>query len=630
MTYKHKIIVLILLCGIGLIVYFRLQLHLLFIPDPVKGVVYEYPVPGGLLKSSNIILNEGFAASSNGLSLLPGTSGRIIFNFNKKQMQGCLLRVWLYGDRGEERRNALSVSVDDGASFRSIAASDYHIGSVFDITEYVQASDTFQLLCEASNNSPCAQVALERLQVIITDDIRPQPGLPDMSTIIDIFLCLFLCFYFLLKKECTLRTFLQILILQIIIMLAVYLRWQELTRISGTLLDLDTIEYAKLAQKMNLFSDSGFYSAAFGIREPLYLFIVKTFYTVFGASDTHIRFVSFTFSIAAVLLTYIIGKEWFNGIVGLAAAFILACHPYCISLSARGLREEWFTVLVLLLTYFIIKKNLFKAPRTFLTGAVAGFVFLTRCEFMPVVAFILLLLPLLLKSLWSWRMSFGAILLGMLLVAPHLYNMYRTYGNPLYSLNMHARFYANAEFMDTPGFPSRQEIEQKGMYTGPNINFYDFYFKMHTSWQLIRNTVAGFAKVSLKMPLQFAFGKGQKEKVKYLLHSLKKNPTAQKLADTTSLLLRIFCSNFMSYSTAGILVLIFSAGIYFMVVYNQWSFLLFFIILQVQVSFLAYIGLDPRITMHVYPFSALCCGYALYCFVYRKNIKKKCTCSSNE
>jgi len=176
---------------------------------------------------------------------------------------------------------------------------------------------------------------------------------------------------------------------------------------------------------------------------------------------------------------------------------------------------------------------------------------------------------------------------------------------------MHARFYANAEFMDTPGFPSRQEIEQKGMYTGPQVTFYDYYFKMHTPWQIIRNTTAGFVKVSLRMPLQFAFGKGQQEKLKYLVQSLKQNPTAEKLAETTTLLMKIFSNNFISYSAAGVMVMIFIIGLLLLLAHSHWSFLFFFIILQLQVSFIAYTGLDPRLTVHVYPFIALCCGYAV-------------------
>ena len=83
-------------------------MKLLFIPDPEKDVIYEYSFHDSLIKyAKNIVKIEGFITEGKGgLELVPGTSGKITFSFNKELQQGCLLRVWFYGDEGKERPDA--------------------------------------------------------------------------------------------------------------------------------------------------------------------------------------------------------------------------------------------------------------------------------------------------------------------------------------------------------------------------------------------------------------------------------------------------------------------------------------------------------------------------------------------
>ncbi len=78
------------------------------------------------------------------------------------------------------------------------------------------------------------------------------------------------------------------------------------------MLDEDARGYYGYAQKMQLTGDQGFYSAQFEKREPLFILMVKLFFALFGVSATHLRFVSFAFSLSVVYLTYRIGKEWFS------------------------------------------------------------------------------------------------------------------------------------------------------------------------------------------------------------------------------------------------------------------------------------------------------------------------------
>ncbi|MCK5257361.1 MAG: hypothetical protein KAQ81_15125, partial [Deltaproteobacteria bacterium] len=111
---KAKIYILLFLCFASVLFFFRKELKLLFIPDPEKEVIYKYSFHDSHIKyAKNIVKIEGFITEGKGgLELLPGTSGKMTFSFNKELHQGCLLRVWFYGDEGKERTNAIKNSID--------------------------------------------------------------------------------------------------------------------------------------------------------------------------------------------------------------------------------------------------------------------------------------------------------------------------------------------------------------------------------------------------------------------------------------------------------------------------------------------------------------------------------------
>ena len=499
---------LLLFCLICAVMLFRNELKLLFLPDPPVEKLYQHsfrdmPVPG----ADDISAREGFTTGKQGLSLLPGSSGSITFSFDKEERQGCLLRVWFYGDTGTDRSNTIKLSLDGGRTFRQVTGSGNYTGSVFNLTPQVMGSRHFTLVFEAANRTPFSTAVLDRVEVMITRGPQAQPPLPGGALLFALLPVLLIPVVFsrpVSRREKVLRV-----VFVLIIMLAAYLRWNEVVRVSGTHIAGDAKGYLQYAQKMELFSDNGFYSAQFEKREPLYIFIVKLFFLVFGVSGTHLRFVSFVFSLVTVYLTYKIGKEWFNEIVGLIAAFILAVHPYLIELSARGLRAEWFTAVLLLFVYCgYVRCPMTSSWRAVCTGFLAGCILLTRSESFPMLVMLLLLYPLLAKTKWSYTMVLIAFLLATVMWVPHLYRVYKVQGDPLYTANQYARFYANREFAGQPGFPTEEELAAEGMYTGRKITPLEYYCSLHSPWQLVKYSVVGFAKIHLTMPFHFAAGKG--------------------------------------------------------------------------------------------------------------------------
>ena len=613
---KAKIYFLLFLCLIGVLVIFRSELNLLFLPDPEKEMIYKYSFHDSLLKyAKNIVKLEGFITGNQGLQLLPGSSGKIAFSFNKELHQGCLIRVWFYGDEGVQRPNAIRVSVDGGKTFKKVTGCGNYIGTVFDLSSYVKGSNNVQLLFEAENYAPFTPAVFDKIEVVLPEGEYVKTPLPNLTIIVGLVFLLLMIFYYAFKRDFSGRERVATVFLMLIMLLAVYLRWNELVRVSGTILDGDAKGYLHYADKMNLFSDNGFYSAQFDKREPLYIFIVKMFFLFFGESETHLRFVSFVFSLTTIYLTYRIGKEWFSDIVGLTAAFILSVHPYLINLSARGLRAEWFTTLILLFIYYgYIKTTMTSGLRMLITGFLTGCILLTRLESFLMLFIVLALYPLLAREKWNFRMVFVTLILGVSLLLPHLYSIYKKHGSPFYTVNQYARFYANREFMGKPGFPTKEEIIEKGMYTGSNITPLEYYFKLHTPWQCVKYSVIGFAKIHLTMPFHFALGKGNLRKVSYRIRELRENFGSKQMSETSKLFISIVRKDFWDYFMTFAVLTSFLVGLLLIAFSRSWMLYLYMLSFQVQTSFLAYLGLDPRLSIHSYPLIALCGGYTIYWF----------------
>jgi hypothetical protein len=190
--------------------------------------------------------------------------------------------------------------------------------------------------------------------------------------------------------------------------------------------------------------------------------------------------------------------------------------------------------------------------------------------------------------------------------------MYKNYGDPFYTVNQYARFYANREFAGQPGFPTREELATKGMYTGRKITPLEYYCSLRSPWQLVQYSVVGFMKIHLTMPFHFAAGKGTLSRVEYLFGELRKKMNGKQLRENSRQLMAILQKNFLSYTLTAVLVFSFLVGIVLLAFSPYRMLLLVMLFVQVQTSFVAYLGIDSRLTVHSYPLIALCCGYCLW------------------
>lgn len=278
----------------------------------------------------------------------------------------------------------------------------------------------------------------------------------------------------------------ECLVLFTLIFLAVALRVQALNEGRFKPLDPDAGAFREIAESMSWFYDTR-------EREPLFILLVKTSLAVFGRNDMAVRMVSFFGSVLLVPALWWVGREIQGPATGFVAAALIAASENWAEQSVRGLRLEWFTLALLALTAAVVTRR----PATRLRhaawlGGAAAAVCLIR-----------------LTSLWfclaaiaygvyrrGWN-SRAALLGGAIAVVPLLPFVIRCgveFGDPLYAVNKHIKFYRNHEFKGQPGFPTVAEVERDA-YTGPEATSFEYFFGQHSVGELARRTVRGFEDI---------------------------------------------------------------------------------------------------------------------------------------
>jgi 4-amino-4-deoxy-L-arabinose transferase-like glycosyltransferase len=591
------------------------------IPDPPKSMTYQYQfTDNAAAEQSQNMRTEGFRNSASGLALDPDKKGICEWSIQKEKDQGCLLRIWLYG--APEHPSTLSLSVDSGKTYAVIADNKNHVGKVLDINDLAQTSTKLLFRINAKNHAPYPSVISDRLDIYIGAGPNVVPPLPDMAIPCAVFLLLYYTVFIILNRKAGIQTIMGRGVVCCIIFAAFYLRWNETARLAGTALDGDALSYLHYARIMDFFSPTGFFSAQFGMREPMYLFIAKATLALFGFSETHLRFVSCVFSVFVIILSWQLGKKWLNEPVGLLAAAILVVHPYLIELSGRGLREEMFTCLLLLLLNAVKKISTESLmPKTLFVGLLIGALLLTRSETHLMILAVMVCLVLFGEKTLNWRTALISLSIGIILFAPHLYNTYRLNGNIFNTMNIQARFYANMEFAGRPGFPTKEELAVKGLCSGPSITPFEYFFKLHTPWELAAKSAMGFCKTTFAMPFSFASSKGNQSKMQYSLECMKNKFSPAACGESLRWLAELTIKNILDYCIAVLLALSFIAGIVLLIINRQFFICSCLVTLQLHTSFIASFGIDQRLTVHAYPVTAICCAYALHCIGMRLHQK---------
>lgn len=257
-------------------------------------------------------------------------------------------------------------------------------------------------------------------------------------------------------------------------------RWDHLSQARFQPLAPDASGFRDIAQRMTLFYDSEH-------REPLFILFVKLSLWIFGRESLSVRLVSAFFSVLLIPVIYKVGKEIFSEPAGWIAAALVANHSSWSLHASRGLRLECFTLGLLLLTCWIFTPRPPSLTRhTLLLGLTSAAICLVRitslwfCLLSMAYAFW--------RRGWNTKAFTAASALTLALVVPFFIQCGVRFGDPFYAVNLHIKYYRNQELVSQGKSLNAEEFE-KNPYGGPRVTAYEYFFKMHKPEDLVHRTL---------------------------------------------------------------------------------------------------------------------------------------------
>jgi hypothetical protein len=478
-------------CGIAVAVLPRILAPL---PSFVGHV--EENFTGGTVGAGDIASMSGFESCPDGLCLRPRVSGSLEYRLSLPQgARGMRIRFW--GQLPKPGGNRLSVSAD-GRTFAPVFRDAQHTGEVMlDVPVTLDPAVPAVVKIEATNGDVNLAMPIDRLEVLfLSAPARPLAG---QSWVV------LMCAGFAIAIALCTPAPRRALITGAILVVAAAFRYAQFISALDRPLDPDAQGYAAFAARLHLFSDTGFYSASFDKREPLWILVVHGWFGLVGASATHLKLLTLIVSVAAVWAMIRLGTAMFGAAAGSLGGLIFAVSGPLAFESSRGLRLELEMTLLIafLFVTFVWRRHRGIEPRWIvLAGGLAGALALTRSPYMSSA------IPLIVLGAFNRRRDRGAfhwigaaaaaVAVLILCVLPHRYGFYQRYGDPFWDTASYARAIANTEFAGTPGFPTRAEIAVDGGM-GPPLTYAQYLFTLHTPLQVLRGTAAGLFDLSRNM-----------------------------------------------------------------------------------------------------------------------------------
>lgn len=349
-------------------------------------------------------------------------------------------------------------------------------------------------------------------------------------------------------------------------------RLERLVEAAWTRLDPDVIGYMQLAEKMRHPYDTG-------SREPLWVWAIKGWFWVFGDSSITLRLFTVFLSLLLILAAYRLFRDYTgHPAIGLLVAAMLSGNPYLISLSIRGLREEAYMLVVIGLVYACFVRNGLVPDR----WKGATFAVFGTCAHLLRFNSYTFVVPMIL--MWGWRAGrqrWKSVMLPLLCIAallvPHLVHNARTFGDPLYSQNVHFVWLRNVEFVMLKGVgcngcPTPEDM-QVNSTPGPSIGGFEYLFGLHTLEEIVTGIWQGYVDMYLRPTDQFEIQTGTQSRFAYVFYVL------------------------------GLGLLMFS---------SYWDMLAVILLLANAVPFAIALGIDPRLGIQTAPFATFIMAYGIW------------------
>ena len=260
---------------------------------------------------------------------------------------------------------------------------------------------------------------------------------------------------------------------------------------SKTVLDADAQNYVLFAKSMSFLFDTQ-------MREPVWIWLVRLFMTIFSDPDRAVKCLGIVlFILTNVVLFLLVSKIFRSPWSGILAVIFFGLNPYLQDLAARGLRDNAFNLLTLttsLILYTLNARRPLWWTLLILTVATFSLMGVRINSFLP----LLIVYPIsFYRSGIPVKWSFVPIVLSLIFITPYFLYCKEKFQDPLYSANHHAKWWRNHEFVrikNVPctGCPTLKEMQERGGYEGGPVTTFEYVFKMRPLKDLISNTISGY------------------------------------------------------------------------------------------------------------------------------------------
>ena len=451
---------------------------------------------GAIEKPDRLVQVQGFHLGNKGWYLDPGTSGRLVYRAPGYPGTAIGVNVWILLPDGVT--NSISVSAP-GLPTYLLETNVKSLGDRLPLPSTYAHAASVDVEIDGTNTSSVEQVVIDR---IVTSAVQgTDPRAPPVYSFVAFGGLVGLIGFLLLRR----RPYAT----QFAIGLGVVAAIAAASRVSALFVlnlpvDPDASGYRIYADRFQWWPlfDNGIFSGNFAEREPLFPMIVHLYFQILGSSDFHLRVVSATLSIAVVIVSMVAARRrlqtwWAVILVG----FVIAISGPLIQESYRGLRLEEETLLILGL-YLALDRGPARRPwlEAVLLGLLGAAMALARTYFIPVfIAAVAVSFLLRYRSIPRVvaLVAVATVIMGGA-EAAHRYGMYEHRGNAFWDTAGYNRWNANEELLrfhrplpHIELFPTLQQYQTNGPYTGPPISGYQYFLVIHSPVEFARDSLAG-------------------------------------------------------------------------------------------------------------------------------------------
>ncbi len=266
-------------------------------------------------------------------------------------------------------------------------------------------------------------------------------------------------------------------------------------------LEPDVQSYRVIANEMAHMYDTG-------VREPVWIWIVKIATIIAGDQDATFRYLGIAlFLLSGVLLYHLVVGIFRDPYLALITAAIFLWNNFLIKMALGGLRDNLFMLAVIGFVFLLFSKQPNWTDYTRIIGITFFFVLAVGTRLTSFISLSLILIYGVTRSKMSISYLLAPFFVASLVIVPYLVYSHQEYGDPLYSSNIHAVWWRNYEFgvlMDgCDGCPTEEEFLLDS-YAGEPTTVWDYVFGMHTIKELVSGGLKGFHALYLSPSATFS------------------------------------------------------------------------------------------------------------------------------